>query len=638
MSWLYSIVFAGLLFSSGNDQASNRVSDLIHYGVEAVSQKQDETEKIDQTYPLNPNGRVRVSNINGSIVIEAWDRNEVRLEAMKTADSRESLAEVEIKVDARADSFSVESDYGNWRNRNKGDWGKDRKLVVDYHLWVPRGALLDEIETVNGSVTVSDFTNFTKVSAVNGTVKAANLRGTANLSTVNGEVSADFDRLESGSKITLSTVNGRVNLAIPSDSNATVRANSLNGQISNQFGLPVRKGQYVGRDLYGRLGAGDVQIKLSSVNGPLTVDRKNDGRSLSPATDLLPQKGRVPDDMDTDVDVSVDVDQMNRDIARANRDAMAAGRKAQKEAAVAMKEAQKELSKIGPVIVNIDTEKLTKAAVAIDSAEIQARVREGMERQKEALARLREANFNGALPRIEVKSNSIPVKAVPKVSIEAMGSSVKVNGWDRQEVKYVVTEFSSGRKRAPVNVQESVNGDNVGLKIVSSDQGAVNGEFFDDLNRVRVEVFVPKRSDLKIVTNGEIRLEGVSGDIDLKGADESINIRNSDGKLTVANADGTVRVIGFRGDLNAVTEDGDVFLEGDFNKLTGKAVDGTYTLSLPENSDLDLASNTEIEAQGLQLRRSGDSLWQLGKGGNRFQFEFVDGKLVLRNSSLLAGY
>jgi DUF4097 and DUF4098 domain-containing protein YvlB len=62
-----------------------------------------------------------------------------------------------------------------------------------------------------------------KVSAVNGSVSANNIRGTAKLSTVNGEVRADFDRLETGSKISLETVNGKVNLLLPSDANATLK-------------------------------------------------------------------------------------------------------------------------------------------------------------------------------------------------------------------------------------------------------------------------------------------------------------------------------------------------------------------------------------------------------------------------------
>src|SRR5262249_29165227 len=150
-------------------------------------------------------------------------------------------------------------------------WRHNGKLQVEFHVTAPRGAVLNEVETVNGSVSVSNFSNYTKISAVNGDVSAANLRGTANLSTVNGQLSADFDRLDTGSKVNLSTVNGTARVVIPSDSNATFKVDSLNGNITNDFGLPVRKGKYVGRDLYGKVGSGDVSIRMSSVNGALTI-------------------------------------------------------------------------------------------------------------------------------------------------------------------------------------------------------------------------------------------------------------------------------------------------------------------------------------------------------------------------------
>ena len=259
MSWLYSIFLAGLAFSStGSPVNLNAVHSVDNSAVQA---KADETEHFDQTYPITANGKVNLSNVNGSVTVEAWDRNEVRVEYTKTADSKERLNDVNVRIDSRADGISIETDYDNWKrdnNTSNHGWKFSGKLEVTFKLTVPRGAMLNEIQTVNGSVDLADFTNYTKVSAVNGTVTARNIRGTARLSTVNGEVHADFDRLETGSKISLDTVNGHVNLVIPSDSNATVKADSLNGNISNDFGLPVRKGKYVGRDLYGKLGSGDI--------------------------------------------------------------------------------------------------------------------------------------------------------------------------------------------------------------------------------------------------------------------------------------------------------------------------------------------------------------------------------------------
>src|SRR5688572_7257664 len=198
MSWIYTIVFAGLMFSSPGEGVTSPDLKLQAEPVEAVTVMSDDSEKFDQTYPLNANGRVSISNVNGSIIVEAWDRSEVRLEYTKVADTKERLADVEVRIDARPEHFSVETDYGNWNNRNGGREWKNKnhgKLVVDYHLRVPRGAVLNEVETVNGSVSVSNFVNITKVSAVNGSVSATNLRGAADLSTVNGEVTADFDEL-----------------------------------------------------------------------------------------------------------------------------------------------------------------------------------------------------------------------------------------------------------------------------------------------------------------------------------------------------------------------------------------------------------------------------------------------------------
>jgi DUF4097 and DUF4098 domain-containing protein YvlB len=634
MSWLYTLVFAGLLFSSNSDPArissdSNTNSQM----VAAHSALGDETERFEQTYPLSANGRISVSNVNGSITVNAWDRNEVRLVAVKSADSKERLAEVQIRVDAKPDYLSVETDYGDWKTRNNSDrWHNGSNLKVDFELTVPRGASLNEVETVNGSVSVSDFSNFTKISAVNGNVRATNLRGTANLSTVNGEVFADFDRLESGSKIVLDTVNGRVNLSIPSDSSATLRADSVNGSISNDFGLPVHKGQYVGRDLYGRLGAGEVQVKLSSVNGPLSIGRNKDGKSPSPATNLLKQKNKDDEDWDDDnddEDSAVDTAKINKEVAKAVK-------QSQKETAVAIKQAQKAV-KVEMPIIKIDTEALKKTVEAINTVDIQAQVEASVQAQADIATRIRDINFSG-MPRIEKKSDAILVKGMPKVTIDAPGCSVKVRGWDRQEVQYNVIKFSDNRDRSPIKMNETHSDSAVNIKVENSDPEAKQGNFNNDFNRVRVEVFVPKKSNLKITTNGEIRLEGVSGEIDLSGNQESVDVRDVDGKMTVSTACGQVRVIGFRGDLDVKTTEGNLYLEGDFEKITTHGADGTVTLTLPSDANANIVSNTEVESEGVNLVQEKESVWRLGNGGRKYNFDFGDGHLIVRSASEISNY
>jgi DUF4097 and DUF4098 domain-containing protein YvlB len=635
MSWLYSLVFAGLLFSSNGDQALNHSQNNNAPVLNSEIVLADEIEKFEQTYPLSKNGNVSVSNVNGSITVEAWDRDEVRLEATKIADSKESLADVDIKVDATADSFSVEADYKSWKWNDKRNENRSRKLEVEFRLSVPRTAVLNEIETVNGSVTVSNFTNITKVSAVNGNVVATNLRGAANLSTVNGQVTADFDRVDGSSKINLSTVNGSVSLIVPSDVNATIKADSLNGNITNDFGLPVRKGQYVGRDLYGRVGTGEAQIKLNSVNGRLAVGRKNDGRSPNPATNLLPNKKADEDwgDDNDDESSAAEVARANREVARAMRDSS-------KVAAESMKEAQKAIEAIGPDLERMkldELKKLEKMKIDIDGEKLQSKLREDMRLRKEEMGRMRQALWLSGTPTVEKKRNTIPVKGSPKVSIEAVGCSVSVRGWDRAEVQYVVTEVA-GRRGQPATVTEERKDSVVTLKVVNNSGGSAfpMPAFQLSPERVRIEVYVPRKSNLKITTDGEIRLDGVSGDIELKGEDESINVRDVDGHLNLSANEARVRVIGFKGDFDSQTACGDVFLEGDFRKLSAKATDGTVTLTVPENTNASFVSNTEVEGEGVDIIKEDEHTWRLGKGGSRFNFDFNEGKLIVRGSAAVS--
>ena len=635
MSWLYSLVFAGLLFSGGSDplpalkDAGARVNAAVH-----AAAQQQETERIEKTFPLNPDGRVSVSNVNGSITVNAWDRNEVKLVATKTAESKDRLADVDIKIDARPDRITIETDYGD----NRGGWRNNGNVVVEYQLNVPRGAVLNEIETVNGSVAVADFTNLTKISAVNGEVRGTNLRGTASLSTVNGAVVADFERLEASSKISLSTVNGQVNLTLPSDANATLKADSLNGNIANDFGLPVRKGQYVGRDLYGRLGSGEVQIKLDSVNGGLTIKHRNDGKAISPVTNLLNMKSDDSDwdesDNDTDSDGKFikekDKAKMKADIRKANIEAQRVNREA-------MRQAQREMVKIKPPAVQIDKDAINQAvaaASAIDSEKIQESIRSGMEGQRGAMTAMRDAFYG--LPRIETKSESFAVKGTSKVTIDAIGCSVRVHGWDKQEVQYTVTQIADRRSSSPIQVAQSHSDSTVNIKIDNKSTDSHFDNSHNDLTGTRIEIFVPKKSNLKIASNGEIRLDGVSGELEVSGDSEPVNIRDSQGKLTVTNKDGRVRVIGFDGDVDARTADGEVYLEGTFSSLKGQAADGNIIVTVPENSSAVFVSNSEVETEGLNLVQKNDTTWQLGTGGPQYRFTFGDGNLTVRCASLVA--
>jgi len=225
-------------------------------------------EEFHKTYPLAATGRVSLSNVNGSVRVSAWDREEVKVDAIKRARSDEALKEAEIVVDARADSIDIRTRYPEHRHRD------DDGASVDYTITVPRRARLDEIKTVNGSVEIEGVSGEIRAGSVNGAVRGLRLIGEVGFSTVNGRVEAEFERLE-GKFISLKSVNGTVMIRLPQNAGMRLSAGTVHGEIESDFDLPVRRIRFgPGRDVETVLGGGGADVTLRTVNGSIRLQKQ----------------------------------------------------------------------------------------------------------------------------------------------------------------------------------------------------------------------------------------------------------------------------------------------------------------------------------------------------------------------------
>ena len=242
------------------------------------------SEEFHQSYALTPDGRIELDNINGPVHISSWDQNQVKVDAVKYADTKERLDEAKIEIDARNDSISIRTKYPD--HNQSWNWGShNNPASVEYTLTVPRTARLDEIKLINGSLDVTGMSGEVNASCINGRLEAHDLSGRARLSTINGRLDARFGQLASNS-VELNSVNGSVELTIPSDSKAELEADTVSGGINNDFGLHVNHHNFVGHDLRGELGSGGAHISLKNVNGRIEIRHAQDGRAMSPVKDL----------------------------------------------------------------------------------------------------------------------------------------------------------------------------------------------------------------------------------------------------------------------------------------------------------------------------------------------------------------
>jgi len=224
-------------------------------------------EQFHHSYPLNSDGQFRLDDVNGKVQIATWDRQEVQVDAVKRADNQQDLAATKIEVDAKPGKITI---HTRQPNSKSGLWRKSNSTSVDYDIKVPAIAHLAKVETVNGSIQITGVRGPVHASTVNGALTARGLAADAKFETVNGAVVAAFDRVEGVKSISLEAVNGKLELTLPANANADVKAESVNGHIQADK-LTVKKNWPIGSELHGTLGQGVTRVKAETVNGSIRV-------------------------------------------------------------------------------------------------------------------------------------------------------------------------------------------------------------------------------------------------------------------------------------------------------------------------------------------------------------------------------
>src|SRR5205807_8617793 len=99
------------------------------------------SKEFNQSYTLQTGGSLELQNVNGTVDVQGWDRNESEVHAVKTAKHKDSALErVSIEVDVRQDAISIGTRYPQSE-------GVD--VAVEYTMHVPHGARGNHIGTVH---------------------------------------------------------------------------------------------------------------------------------------------------------------------------------------------------------------------------------------------------------------------------------------------------------------------------------------------------------------------------------------------------------------------------------------------------------------------------------------------------------
>lgn len=222
--------------------------------------------------------RVHVMDVNGSIAVTPSSGDAVSVVAEKKANRDGNLNDVEFKVEQSSEGLTICSLYrredGSFpascaeRSDNNKRTKRNINVGTKINLQMPASANL-KAQTVNGGIDVHGLRGSVDANTVNGAIDIETT-GLANAKTVNGSVQAKVGTLNQD--CTFSTVNGRVVVAVSPNLNATLSASTVNGKIESDLPITLQ-GSINRRNLQGKIGNGGANLKLSTVNGGIRLER-----------------------------------------------------------------------------------------------------------------------------------------------------------------------------------------------------------------------------------------------------------------------------------------------------------------------------------------------------------------------------
>ena len=161
-------------------------------------------QDTDTTFAAGDARRLDVENMGGEVIVEGWDRSDIRIVA-------EHSRRAEVEIRRTGSTVFVESE------------GRQFSTVVDFRIWVPRQM----------DVSIDGFQSSMKVSGTTGEIEAETFQGSVTIEGGSGSVRATS---VSGSitirgatgEVTAEATSGSIRI---SDSSGRIEAESVGGSI-----------------------------------------------------------------------------------------------------------------------------------------------------------------------------------------------------------------------------------------------------------------------------------------------------------------------------------------------------------------------------------------------------------------------
>jgi hypothetical protein len=250
---------AGAQIGTNDDPCSNRYNDRD----DDYFQHCEVRESTLGVGPLNVD-----AGQNGGIVIEGWDRNEIRVRAVVQGSARSESRAREIAGQVQVQTGGGRA-YATGPELERREWWS-----VSYRINVPRKNDLD-LRASNGGISIVGVTGNMRFDTTNGGVRLQDVGGRVNGGTRNGGLNVMLSGNKwDGDGLDVETSNGGVTVQIPDGYNAEFETRTVNGSLRIDFPITLQGELTSRRGISTTLGAGGPLVRARTTNGGVKVSRR----------------------------------------------------------------------------------------------------------------------------------------------------------------------------------------------------------------------------------------------------------------------------------------------------------------------------------------------------------------------------
>ena len=253
----------------------------------ASAQAASQTSSTDTHFKWTgtvPKGEwVRVKNLNGRVTVRAATGNTVEITADKMA-RRGDPSSVRIVTQKTGnggilvcafwtENASCDEDSYSSHSDGEDSGRRSRDISVDFTVALPAGVNVLS-SSINGDVEVDGATAQVDVHTVNGDVRGISSSGPVSAGTVNGSITAKMRSLPGNADLDFKTVNGSIDLELPSQLDADVELRTVNGGFRTDFPMTL-SGRVSPRHLNATIGKGGRRLRATTVNGSIELRKSS---------------------------------------------------------------------------------------------------------------------------------------------------------------------------------------------------------------------------------------------------------------------------------------------------------------------------------------------------------------------------